>query len=448
MTQHQASPSDLVPDGHHHMTIHWHNFVKDDEVLVTEASLAERASIVGRVGLMLLGAGTGAWRVREAMNSVARPLGLTCAADVGLISIEYTCFEHGHHYSQTMSLPNSGVNTDKLHAMDIFVNNFAETLTNLTVHQLHTELDKIDKKRGNYTPFQVGLASALACAAFVFLLGGGPIEMFCAFFGAGVGNLVRRLMLDRHITLFANVSVGVAAACLTYAGVFALLQLAFHVAAAHEAGYIGAMLFVIPGFPFITSGLDMAKLDMRSGLERGMFAILTIVVATLTGWVVAMIIQLRPQNFLPLGLSFWPLLGLRLVASFCGVFGFSLMFNSPVKMATTAGLIGAAANTLRLTLVGFAVPAAAAAFLGALLSGLLASLVNSKNGYPRISLTVPAIVIMVPGLYMYRAMFNLGLSNLDVGGTWLIQAAMIVVALPLGLACARILTDKSWRHAD
>lgn len=207
-----------------------------------------------------------------------------------------------------------------------------------------------------------------------------------------------------------------------------LLRLGFHVAGAHEAGYIGVMLFVMPGFSFITSGLDMAKLDMRSGLECSMFAILTIVVATLTGWVVAMLIQLRPENFLPLGLGFWPLLGLRLVASFCGVFGFSLMFNSPIKMATT---------------VGFALPPAAAAFLVALLSGLLASLVNSKNGYPRISLTVPAIVIMVPGLYMYRAMFNLGISNLNVGGTWLIQAAMVVVALPLDLACARILTDPN-----
>ena len=28
------------------------------------------------------------------------------------------------------------------------------------------------------------------------------------------------------------------------------------------------MLFIIPGFPFITSGIDLAKLDLRSGLER------------------------------------------------------------------------------------------------------------------------------------------------------------------------------------
>ena len=51
-------------------------------------------------------------------------------------------------------------------------------------------------------------------------------------------------------------------------------------------------------------------------------------------------------------------------------------------------------------------------FLGALLSGLLASCLKSAVGYPRISVTVPSIVIMVPGLYFYRAIYNLGILSL------------------------------------
>lgn len=52
----------------------------------------------------------------------------------------------------------------------------------------------------------------------------------------------------------------------------------------HQEGYIGAMLFVIPGFPLITAGLDIAKLDMRSGIERLSYAVSIIVMATLVGW--------------------------------------------------------------------------------------------------------------------------------------------------------------------
>ena len=34
-------------------------------------------------------------------------------------------------------------------------------------------------------------------------------------------------------------------------------------------------------------------------------------------------------------------------------------------------------------------------------AGLLASLYKQRSGYPRITITVPSIVIMVPGLYFY-----------------------------------------------
>lgn len=110
-------------------------------------------------------------------------------------------------------------------------------------------------------------------------------------------------MLDKHITLLACVAVSVMVACLSYTLSFHAMELLFNVAARHEAGYIGAMLFVIPGFPFITSGLDIAKMDMRSGLERLAHAIVIIGVATLVGWVTALVVHLQPENFMPLQLT-------------------------------------------------------------------------------------------------------------------------------------------------
>ena len=64
------------------------------------------------------------------------------------------------------------------------------------------------------------------------------------------------------------------------------------------------------------------------------------------------------------------------------------MFNSSIPMAATTAVIGAIANTLRLEMVDMtAIPPAGAAFVGALTAGILASLIKSKVGYPRISLT-------------------------------------------------------------
>lgn len=449
MTVEQKPATRLRLSQKHHMTIHWKDFISDDTICATEASLAERSGVVGRVGIMLLACGTGAWRVRDAMNIVARSLNLTCSAEVGLLTISYTCFSKDFSHSRVLTIAKSGVNTDKLGIMEKFVKKFPKECQHLTIRQIHIQLDKIQHQSGNYTIFQAALAAALACSSFVFLLGGGPIEMLCCFVGAGIGNLIRKLMATKKITLLADISVSVAAACLSYLFFFKFLNLVFGVSSQHEAGYIGAMLFVIPGFPFITSMLDMSKLDMKSGLERLSYALMIIITATLVGWLVALMVHLRPQNFLPLPLSPLLMMLLRLPASFCGVYGFSVMFNSPRKMAFAAGVLGALGNTLRLELVDLTnIPAGAAAFVGSFVAGILASVVNKKHGYPRISLTVPAIVIMIPGLYIYRGVYNIGINAIGIGALWLCKAAMIIMFIPLGLFIARILLDKKWRYCD
>lgn len=409
--------------------------------------MIEKSTLVGRVGLMLLACGTGAWRVRSSMNTVAKCLGLTCHANIGLMSIDYSCFDGNRSFSHSLSLNNTGVNTLKLDRLERFVKKFPQEGIQMTAEQLHSRLDEINQSGNLYTPVLLGLASALACGAFTFLLGGGIIEMICAFIGAGIGNYLRCRLLQRHYTLFLCIVSSVALACLAYTAALRAAESLFAVPVQHEAGYICAMLFIIPGFPFITSGIDLAKLDMRSGLERLAYAVMIIVVATVTAWILAVILKLEPEDFVALSLGPALLFGLRLIASFCGVFGFSIMFNSPVPLAATAALIGAVANTLRLELAELdAFPPAAAAFIGSLTAGLLASLLTKRLGYPRIAITVPSIVIMVPGMYLYRGVYNLGEMSLTPSASWLASALLIILALPLGLIFARIITDRSFRH--
>lgn len=126
--------------------------------------------------------------------------------------------------------------------------------------------------------------------------------MFCAFAGAGIGNFVRCKLGKHHFTLFLCIFASVTSACLVYAGLFEVMKLILGVSEQHEAGYICSMLFIIPGFPFITSGIDLAKLDMRSGLERLTYAIIIITVATMTAWIMALVLKLQPVDFLTLNL--------------------------------------------------------------------------------------------------------------------------------------------------
>jgi uncharacterized membrane protein YjjP (DUF1212 family) len=307
-----------------------------------------------------------------------------------------------------------------------------------------------------YPAWFAAFGSAVACAAFVFLLGGGPFDMAGAFVGAGIGHFVRRLMLAKHLNQFFVTFVSVAVAALACVGMLRFIGIFNPIALEHDTAYIGAMLFVIPGFPLVTGGLDIAKIDFPSGLQRLMYALSIILMATFAGWAVARAVSLNPQGFEPLGLD--PMLNgvLRFFAAFAGVWGFSVLFNSPQRMAFTAALIGAITDTMRLEIQDLLnVPPEAAAFFGAFAAGLLATAWRSAVrrgwlpphlGYPRICLTVPSIVIMVPGLYMYRAMFYLGQFSTLNALDWAFRAFMVIICLPVGLAMARVITDKSWRY--
>ena len=134
-----------------HMHIAWHNYTSHDATLpISAAPLREKASVIGRTGLMLLSCGTGAWRVRSSMNTLAEELGLVCAADIGLTSIEYTCFDGEQAFSQTLTLTSTGVNTSKLNRLEQFVAEFADSCSRMTGEQLHTHLDEIEQVYGLY----------------------------------------------------------------------------------------------------------------------------------------------------------------------------------------------------------------------------------------------------------------------------------------------------------
>ncbi|MDW8485766.1 threonine/serine exporter family protein [Bifidobacterium thermophilum] len=592
---------------------------RDWDKPITEAGIAAKASVIVRVGMLDLGAGTGSFRVREMMHRIAYPLGVHVRADVNLTDIEAACTDGHDRITEVVDLPTTGVNTERIWLLEHFADWFnvnlgsgsmyhsrtevseglmqhldqrdasqvsadlskqlrkerkaikenkgseaqrelwnqaaeadddpvldalehaeqarpgtqdAQTARPLdmrgidrvereqggqtgreaeyraergqnaqsrgercddarerriarrlertqrppkgeyashfdhvgqrpghrrgvTVRQAHERLDMIEHRKPLYSPAFAGLASACACAAFVFLLGGGPYDMIGAFVGSGLGHWLRRRMFVHHLNQFFVTFVCVSVAALACTGMLRLIGLFDPVALQHDTAYIGAMLFVIPGFPMITGGLDMAKIDFPSGIQRVAYVLCIVLIATLAGWMVASIVHLNPQGFEPLGLS--PVVNclLRMVFAFIGVWGFSVMFNSPQRMCLVAAVIGMITDTLRLEIVDMGVPAEAGAFIGALLAGLLASawrssvrrgLLPPHLGYPRICLTVPSIVIMVPGMYMYRAMFYLGAFDTLHALDWAFRAFMVIICLPIGLVMARVLTDKSWRY--
>ena len=71
-----------------HMEIPWHDYTNaDSNALIANADLIEKASVIGRVGLIMLSCGTGAWRVRTSMNKLSKELGVTASIHGSIIQL-------------------------------------------------------------------------------------------------------------------------------------------------------------------------------------------------------------------------------------------------------------------------------------------------------------------------------------------------------------------------
>ncbi|MCB7135065.1 threonine/serine ThrE exporter family protein [Cellulosimicrobium marinum] len=413
-----------------------------DESALEPVELIRRSGAVLRIGRLALSAGTGSYRVKSHMWRVGRALGLDrVAAHVTLTEITATSHRGPIFRTELTEVRAVGINADRLNELERFA---ASLPTSARLDDVEAGLERIASRPPLYGPVLNALWAGLACAAFAFLNNGGWVECGAVLVAAALGQGVRRAMLHRGINQFGVTMLAAAVASLTYLGLVVALSSLAGVDGSHEAGYVSAVLFLVPGFALVTGALDLAKLDFSAGVARLTYALMVLASAALAVWGVSAVAGLAPDPVPPPVIAEPALVLLRALASFLGVLGFALMFNSPWTMALGAAGIGTVANVGRLALVdGGAVPQAAAA-AAALLVGLLAAVVAPALRVPRITVSVPAVVIMVPGVTAYRAVYEFNTGATTQALAYAVETGLVVVALAIGLAVARMLTDPRW----
>lgn len=87
--------------------------------------------------------------------------------------------------------------------------------------------------------------------------------------------------------------------------------------------------------------------------------------------------------------------------------GFAVLFNVPPRTLVNVFLIAAAGCLCRLLLMQDHINIIFATFLGACLIGLLSILGAHKNSTAPFILSIPAVIPMVPGVFIYRLILGL-----------------------------------------
>lgn len=401
-----------------------------------------KSAVVLRLGEMLLGAGAGSYRVKDSMRRTAAAVGLhQHGAHVTLTEITTTAREGEHFRTEVVEQRAVGVDANRIDALARTVDRL---LPGTTVGSVEAELDRIAAQPHRYGPAVNAVVVALACAAFALLNNGGLVVCGAVLVAAGLGQLLRRRMQHAGLNKFAVTALAAGISSLLYVGILLGLERLGFADQSHEAGLISAVLYLVPGFPLVTAVLDFVRMDISAALARLAYATVTLLSAGMSVWAVSWMAGLQLDG--PTGpvLTGVGLVVLRVVASAVAASGFAMLFNSSLPAAGLAGLIGALANPGRLALVEVGVAPQAAVFAAALGVGLLAAFVAARSGASRVTLSVPAVVIMVPGVTVYRSLvqFNDGEVAAAVGSG--VEATFVIMGIGVGLALARMLTDRNW----
>lgn len=420
------------------------------QLVEAEHQMGEDADAVLRLGAMIMAAGTGGYRVIRAMKRAARALGFDRVEAV--ISVNnITCSFHKGELFRTIVVnrDNPAVDASRIEALENLSHHMGSSYT---AEELHRELDQIEQRVGKRWPVWVqALAAGLACSGFAVLNHYPFLEAVVVALAAAVGQIVRHSCARRHLNQLGTTAMAAVVASLMYLFMAkGLAMVGIIDSPTFTTGYVASVLFLIPGFPLFSSLLDLSRFDLFSGLSRLCYATTVICTATMAATAVSLITGLQPlppDPATPNLLWYLEATGATIV----GIAGFAILFNSSRRMAITATTIGTVANMVRLVCAEAGLQPQFAAFIGALVVGLLGALLTKRISIPRITITVPASVVMIPGTAIYRTVYYLNSGDIDSGVGTAASASLSIIAIGAGLVMARMLTDLDWtfgRHID
>ena len=423
--------------------------------------LTDVSRTIMRLGHMLQSCGASAYRIKISMARLATALGADeHHVQVTFGEISSTVYLRPFSRTEISEQRDFGTNAAKLDRLRLFIQNIKP---DTPVSEANRPMDRIESYKPEFNKIANTLAAGFACACFCFLNRGGLIECVLAGVAAGFGQSVRRIMMAKKTNHFAVWMTAGFAASLVYIGCAVLLETMLQRAYSpavlatippwitadplgFRVGIVSAVLFLVPGFPLITSMLDLVRLDLSAGIPRLVYTLMLIISAGASVWIVSLTFHWAVDPAVNPPLEGHWLYFARTFCSFVASAGFAMLFNSTRRLCVYAGLICALVNPLRFFVVESGFNWQFSVGLEALAIGLLADVISrlSNFNYSRVSLSVPAAVLMVPGVPLYSALVHLNEGNTIGAIASLSEVSVVILAIGIGLSTARMLTDRNW----
>jgi uncharacterized membrane protein YjjP (DUF1212 family) len=403
-------------------------------------SLAESVTALLRFAEHLLKAGSTAYEARQTVHGLAARMGVDkLSLDLGLRSITATAQRGSDTVTVVQEIGLPGVNSTNLRELQLLARNARQ---GLLAQELNAALQLAEAAPHIHSSMVTCLAVGLACGAFAFLNGSGLTEMLAVALAGGTGQCLRMALVRKRLNpymVFAFSGLCAAAAYVLLFDLFGLYRP--HPEAWAATGIVSSVLFLVPGFPMITAALDLLQSETQIAMSRLVHVLMLLLMAALGMSVVIALVHIAIGSTAPPTMNLAWLIGGRVVASFVGAFGFAILFNGSYRNAVCVGGLAIAGNGIRLALRDLGLSLPLSTFTGALVIGFCAALIRRWTNESRLSLTVAAAVMMVPGVYTFDTLVHLNHGNILAGLQSGVLAGFVVGAMALGLALGRFICE-------
>ena len=302
----------------------------------------------------------------------------------------------------------------------------------LSPDDLIDELKKAEHIGQNMAWWYAPLTAFLSAAGFAVMFGGGLVDMLVGGFCAALTQLVPLVFRGRDAAGMVGTMAG---------GILcALIPLWFQAVTglgSPESMIASAIMPLVPGLSMTNAVQDIIRGDMVSGVAHCARAIMIAVMVAggaLVGTHVYGMLHLTAPELASVSESafLWQFLRIFISSALAGA-GFGALLYAPRKAILWGGLLGGVGYTAYWLVMRAGSGETSAMFVGALIASFGAQMSARKLKMIATVFVTIAIIPLVPGLGLYRAMSAFAQGQTALGGSTLAHAMALVVMIALGI---------------
>ena len=216
---------------------------------------------------------------------------------------------------------------------------------------------------------------------------------------------------------------------------------------------IACALFLVPGVPIINGLSDLLNTYLISGAAR--FLHTAMIIGGMTFGIVFAIGLFPVVDFTNLKMLPESDYLIFAINAALGAMGFAILFNLPPRLLTAVGCGGALCVCIKNFLIlEFSRSPELGTLIGSMAVGIIAVKAIHWLHTPMQVLIVPAVIPLVPGVFIYRFLFaminirNLTVEELLSAAQSGMTAALIILAIAIGTATPQIFASRAFNRKD